>query len=373
MTNDKDRILVVAVDALGWRTQLASLGPIVEQRGDIELDILKYTSPRPLRILLKDIYPGPLHRRLSLVSQAQMAGWVLKQPLARQMAAHRYEAALFLGHFTAAAALPASFSLPFSVYADVTIALAQRRFGARGFRQADLDLERRIFEKARHVFGSGETIARSIVEDYGIDPRKVSICPPLIHFDGLNAPLATQPGQDLAGQAKIGFIGNDFNRKGGNILVEAFGRLGGGSTLEVVTQASAHRDDLPGVSFRSNVPHAELMKDFLPSLDIFVLPSREDLSPLVLIEAAAAGLPVVASNVGAIPDIVQDEQTGLLVPSNDVPALTAALRRLVDDPALRRRLGQAARQRAVQFYDVNRNSETLLDRILATTTVKKVA
>lgn len=361
----KKRLLVVAVDALGWRTQLASLDNVVKNRDDVELDVMKYLSPRPLRILLKDIYPAPWHRRLSLVSQAQMARYVLRRDLDRKVAAGRFDAALFLGHFCAAAALDGTFTLPFSAYADVTIPMAKRRFGARGFSSGDIELERRIFAKARHVFGSGDTVARSVVEDHRIEPGKVSACPPLVRFDALLGPAPERSTPSIPGQARIGFIGNDFRRKGGDLLLAAFRQVGAPSSLEMITRAEFHAPGEASVSFRSNVPHAELMNDFLPALDIFCLPSREDLSPLVLIEAAAAGLPVVATDVGAINDIVIDGETGLLVPPNRPDALAAALRRLVDDPELRLRLGAAARRRATQLYDVTRNANALLDKVLA--------
>jgi colanic acid/amylovoran biosynthesis glycosyltransferase len=73
--------------------------------------------------------------------------------------------------------------------------------------------------------------------------------------------------------------------------------------------------------------------------------------PTVLVEAAASGLPAVASRHAGIPEIVLDGQTGLLCPERDVGALAGALERVLDDPALRRRLGEAARAHAVAGWD----------------------
>lgn len=86
--------------------------------------------------------------------------------------------------------------------------------------------------------------------------------------------------------------------------------------------------------------------------DVHVLPSHREGFPNVVLEAMAAGLPVVATTVGAIPDAVRDEQEGLLVPPQDAEALTGALRRLVDDRALRLRLGRQARQRAETVFSL---------------------
>jgi glycosyltransferase involved in cell wall biosynthesis len=85
---------------------------------------------------------------------------------------------------------------------------------------------------------------------------------------------------------------------------------------------------------------------------VFVLPSRSEGHPVSVLEAMAAGVPVVASRVGGIPEQVADGETGLLVEPGDVDGLAAALRRLAADPALRRRLGEAGRARAEEAFDL---------------------
>jgi glycosyltransferase involved in cell wall biosynthesis len=87
----------------------------------------------------------------------------------------------------------------------------------------------------------------------------------------------------------------------------------------------------------------------LASLDVLVLPSAYEEMGSVLTEAMASGLPVVASDVGGIPEVVRDGVTGLLVPPGDVGALAAALDRLAADPELRARLSAGARDRAADY------------------------
>ncbi len=95
--------------------------------------------------------------------------------------------------------------------------------------------------------------------------------------------------------------------------------------------------------------------------DIVVLPSvrardgSHDITPNTLIEAMAMKLPVVSTTIGAIPEIVDHEITGLLVPPNNADALAEALQRLMQDPELRRTLGETARRKVEECFDIERN------------------
>jgi glycosyltransferase involved in cell wall biosynthesis len=104
------------------------------------------------------------------------------------------------------------------------------------------------------------------------------------------------------------------------------------------------------------VPHDELDRLYARSA-VVVLPSYREGLPLAVIEAMAHGRPVVASAVGGIPDLVVDGETGLLVPPGDPKALRAALERLLGDPALRRRMGQAGRGRIIELCSIENVAE----------------
>jgi glycosyltransferase involved in cell wall biosynthesis len=110
----------------------------------------------------------------------------------------------------------------------------------------------------------------------------------------------------------------------------------------------------------------------LARADLFVLPTHGEGMPIAILEAMAAGLPIVATGVAGIPDMVRDEQEGLLIPPGDVTALAAAITRLLDSPDLREAMGRRGAERVVEEYDLPRgveNWDRLYRSLLEKTTI----
>jgi glycosyltransferase involved in cell wall biosynthesis len=99
--------------------------------------------------------------------------------------------------------------------------------------------------------------------------------------------------------------------------------------------------------------------------DIYINTNRIDNMPVAVVEACAMGLPVVATAVGGVPDLLTDGETGLLVPDDDAAAMTAAILRLLEDPALAERLSRNGRRLAERssWPEVRRQWETLFARV----------
>jgi glycosyltransferase involved in cell wall biosynthesis len=114
------------------------------------------------------------------------------------------------------------------------------------------------------------------------------------------------------------------------------------------------------VDFLGSRSFADVMKAYAEA-DVYVLAAHEasdgrrDVTPNTLIEAMAMELPIVSTRSGAIPELIEDEVSGLLVAPRDERALASAIARLLDDPELRRSLGCAARRRVLERFDLTRN------------------
>ena len=107
------------------------------------------------------------------------------------------------------------------------------------------------------------------------------------------------------------------------------------------------------VDFLGGVPSSELAGEYA-RCNVFVLPSRKEGFGIVFLEAMAYAKPIVACAAGGAPEVVPDGECGLLVPANDLLALTESLRRLLADSQLRARLGARGRQRVERFYTRSR-------------------
>lgn len=103
---------------------------------------------------------------------------------------------------------------------------------------------------------------------------------------------------------------------------------------------------------------------FLAAADVFVLPSRWEGLPIALLEAMSAGLPVVATRVEGVDEVVVDQEHGLLVPVGNVSALSDAILQLLRDPQVRRKMGMAAKHRLLEAYSIDHMGEKYLSLMI---------
>ena len=171
-------------------------------------------------------------------------------------------------------------------------------------------------------------------------------------------------------------IGRFAVQKNHALLVEAFAQVHSDAPLYLLLVGAGELEDavrqqVAGLGLQERVRFLGVradVADILRASDVFVLSSRWEGNPMSVMEAMAAGLPVVSTAVGGVPELVREGETGRLVPSEDARALAQAMQALVDDPARRQAMGAAARQHAIAHFDIRhtvRMYEELYERLLA--------
>jgi glycosyltransferase involved in cell wall biosynthesis len=225
--------------------------------------------------------------------------------------------------------------------------------------RAKFGLNRRALRSARAVVAFSSWAADSVVDDYGVREDRVQVIPSGVDLDVFTPREASrQPGPE-----RVLFVGGDFVRKGGADLFEAMTRLGPVAEVDVVTTEPPAQLP-PGVTVRVHTglgPESPELAALYRRSDVFCFPSRGDCSPRVVAEAMASGLPVVATDVGGIREMVVDGHSGLLVPAGSPERFAEALGRMVGRPEERRAMGQAGLRLARTHHDAARNAELLFD------------
>jgi glycosyltransferase involved in cell wall biosynthesis len=197
-------------------------------------------------------------------------------------------------------------------------------------------LEKSAYHNASMVFTMSENISRSLVQEYGYPVQRIACV-----YAGSNVSADARETIDRGRfRAKnILFVGVDWERKGGPILLEAFRSLRGAHPDAVLTIVGcAPPIHQAGVHIVGRVPLTEVAR-YYRTASVFCLPTLNEPFGLVFLEAFSYGLPIVATRIGAIGEIVQDGESGYLVAPQSADELADRLNRLLDDPSLCERFG----------------------------------
>jgi len=220
-------------------------------------------------------------------------------------------------------------------------------------------LNQRAFRSADYLITMSEWARRSLIEDYGVSGDKIEALFPGINLSFWRPPVARRG--DSEGKIRLLFVGGDFERKGGKLLADVFrNHLSEQCELHLVTRDQVEQSQ--GIFAYYNVkPNSLELQQLFWQADIFVLPTQGDCSPVVNLEAMAAGLPVVSTKVGAVSEAVRDGENGFVIAPGDDAALTSVLLKLVSDPQLRWTMGARSLERATADFDVTKNGERILE------------
>ena len=254
--------------------------------------------------------------------------------------------------------------VPYHLYLDHTRAIAERYEAAPGLppplppHAAWRAREQAVYRGAAAIFTMSEFVRGSLVRDYGVDAARV-------HVVGAGPNVEPAPAElGVRREKAILFVGRKFVPKGGPTLFEAFERIRRehpDARLWIVSQTAPDRLP-PGATFHGSLGPAALGALYARA-SVFVLPTLREAFGLSLLEAMAFGLPVVASRIEAIPEIVSDGETGLLVPPGDPAALARALREVLGDAVRARLLGAAGHARLEERFGWDRATGRMLGAI----------
>ncbi len=247
-----------------------------------------------------------------------------------------------------------------------------------------------ILQGAAAVMPWSDWARRSMIDDYGVAPERCHLVRPGVdvafwggprrggHAGGVSPSDAGSPaeGSPVGGgepgghpapqprkPLRLVFVGGDFRRKGGDDLLAAVSALRGeGRPVECDIVTKSQVPVMPGVRAHLDLsPGDPALRDLVAGADVFVLPTRADALGWAIVEAMAAGTAVVSSRSGAIPEVVREGRTGLLVGPGDRAGLIGALRALADDRGLCRRMGEEGARVAAEEFDLSTNGRRVLD------------
>lgn len=233
----------------------------------------------------------------------------------------------------------------------------EQRFesGASRLRLAGLSrLERRSARAADRVVVTSEYCREVVRRAYGVSPSRQAVVSEGIDLEAwrhLPEPERRREGPVILSVAR------QYPRKNTATLLRAFARVreerpdavlrvvGGGPELDRLRRLAGRLGIDGATSLEGEMPERERVQRAYAGADLFCLPSLQEGFGIVFLEAMAAGLPVVAGEVAAVPEVVEAGSSGLLVDPRDPDALAGALLHLLEDPDLRRSMGRAGRER----------------------------
>lgn len=205
------------------------------------------------------------------------------------------------------------------------------------------------------VIAISEGVRRSMLSG-GVPQDRIVLIHSSVNCDHFHPGISGEPVRRALGigpgDPVVGVVGQLITRKGHDVLLRAR------PDCQVIfcgdgPQAPALRELAASLGMASQVHFLGFRDDVRPilaAMDVLAMPSRLEGLGVAALEAMAMGLPIVASNVGGLAECVVDGETGRLIPIEDAASLARALREIMDDPHLRRRMGEAGRRRAEQVF-----------------------
>ncbi len=248
------------------------------------------------------------------------------------------------------------FFLPAAAMARVPVRIGSRREIVAGKTRAQLALQRVAYACAHRIVANARAAAAQLRRER-VSPQKVTVVPNGLHVEHFTPRALPQT------LRRVAVVANLRPEKGQDVLIDAvpdvlrrfpdahFELIGDGTERNLLERLARDRGVAHAVTFAG---HREDVAARLAASEIFVLPSRSEAFPNAVLEAMAAGLPVVASAVGGVVEVVEDGRTGLLAQPGDAPALARQICRLMENSSLATTLADNGRTLVQTRYSFDR-------------------
>jgi len=282
--------------------------------------------------------------------RAELHAGLLARRRIAALGASRFDVLHFHRQATAYGSLGLMHRIPSIVSIDCTqdCVLESATSGAeRASYLPNVRMDGAVFRRAVAIISTSRWAAAALAAQYPDCATPVRVLPNPVLLDHFDSHWVEERVRARAGlKPRLLFVGGDFPRKGGFDLLEAWttGNFHRIATLDLMTDWKLPAPLPEGVRVLRHVaPYSPEWIGRWEHADIFVMPTHNEAFGLVYQEAAAAGLPAIGTALNAVPEIVHDGKTGILVPPRDVRALADAMHALIVSPELRARLGTRGR------------------------------
>lgn len=361
----RQRIAFVLEQTLGHAAHSRNVERALAQDSDLDAVIIKLAS----------LSNGFLSGLPALRSWSMRASLAARSELQRAHADRPLDAIFIHTQVASLLSVPIMRAVPTLISLDATPINFDSEGGAYGhsvqhgvLEKLKLDIHRRAFRAATGLVTWCRWAADSLIVDYQVASDKIRVIHPGVDLDLFKPRDAPrQPGP-----LRVLFVGGDFVRKGGPDFVDAIRQLAGRAEADVVTGTHPNIS-APGVRVHLGLsPQSPELLELYRHADVCCLPSRGDCFPQAVAEALAFGLPIIATEVGAMSEMVKDGRNGFLVRPGSPEQLAGAIGKLTDD-WLRSTMANESLRLARKEHDAQANNRTIISLLREMSRTRELA
>lgn len=240
--------------------------------------------------------------------------------------------------------------VPRCIFTDYTMKLSEKEYKSWSIFLSEkemkkwIEMETKSYKNADVIFTASDHTKQSLIEDYGVCLENVVTVYEGINLDDIPSKIKNYENNIIL------FVGIDFERKGGYVLIEAFKKVKKNiNDAKLIILGSKPDINVDGVEVMGFVSHEEKMH-YYNIASLFVMPSLAEPFGLVFLEAMANKIPCIGTNMSAMPEIIEDGETGYLVEPNNSDELADKIIFLLNNKNLIKKMGIESRKRVEKLF-----------------------